>query len=246
MKIRTNNLIDIFGMAIIVIVAALTVRVLYLNQDIVEPHNESSVIENSEELAPTPESEFTYESSEDEAVSEIDISDIFEESDANDSLSEELSREIMGVHPDAPETSYEYIAEKYKEEILILARLVNGEAGTVKSRTQQACVIWTAINIAERDRKPLKDVASNHNCFHGYDEKNDVVDYWGRDLTWLAYDVLVRYERELNGETDCGRVLPKDYYSFHGKNGINYFRHDTNDHDINNSWDYSLPSPYED
>lgn len=45
-----------------------------------------------------------------------------------------------------------------------------------------------------------------------------------------------------DGETDTGRVLPSDYLWFSGDGKHNYFR---NAYKGGETWDWSLPSPYE-
>ena len=62
------------------------------------------------------------------------------------------------------------------------------------------------------------------------------------ELCALAGDVLERWNREKNGETDVGRVLPQDYLWFSGDGSHNHFR---NQYSGGSRWDYSLPSPYE-
>ena len=59
----------------------------------------------------------------------------------------------------------------------------------------------------------------------------------------LANDVLERWNLEKNGQAEVGRVLPKEYIYFAGRNGHNYFRNKfSGDFTY---WDYSLPSPYD-
>ena len=88
----------------------------------------------------------------------------------------------------------------------------------------------------------IEDVITSPKQFH-YSESFPTVDDYGRDLEALAEDILTRWEREHAGETDVGRVLPKEYIYFHGDDGHNWFR--VNYRDYSNPWDYSLPSPYE-
>ena len=48
--------------------------------------------------------------------------------------------------------------------------------------------------------------------------------------------------RKKMGETNTGRVLPSDYLWFSGDGKHNYFR---NAYKGGETWDWSLPSPYE-
>jgi hypothetical protein len=61
------------------------------------------------------------------------------------------------------------------------------------------------------------------------------------NLYALSLDVLDRWQREQAGETDVGRVLPKDYLWYTGDGKHNNFR---NSYNGKVYWDYSLPSPY--
>ena len=131
-----------------------------------------------------------------------------------------------------------------REDILtVIARCVFCEARGVASQTEQACVIWTVLNRIDSNQYPrhIVDVILSPNQF-AYRDNAPTVDDFGRDLIALADDVLCRYERELSGEVDVGRVLPKEYRYFWGNNHHNYFRL-VNYGDV--YWDYSLPSPYE-
>lgn len=56
--------------------------------------------------------------------------------------------------------------------------------------------------------------------------------------------IIIKYSRnaEKNGETDVGRVLPKEYTFFIGDGFENHF---TDEWKSTDYWDWSLPSPYE-
>lgn len=62
------------------------------------------------------------------------------------------------------------------------------------------------------------------------------------EIKALCEDVLTRWYAEKDGETDTGRVLPSDYLWFSGDGKHNYFR---NAYKGGETWDWSLPSPYE-
>ena len=59
----------------------------------------------------------------------------------------------------------------------------------------------------------------------------------------LAKDVLTRWLLEKEGFTEVGRILPKEYLFFAGRNGKNHFRTGYRTRDY---WDFSWESPYED
>lgn len=127
-------------------------------------------------------------------------------------------------------------------EITALAKLMYGEARGVASVTEQACVAWVVLNRVDAGQGTIMGVITAPHQFH-YIKSNPTVDDYGRDLKALAADILSRWQREKNGETNVGRVLPSDYLFFHGKGGHNWFRrqYKHNGH----YWNYSLTSPYE-
>lgn len=125
-----------------------------------------------------------------------------------------------------------------QEDIVNMAKVLYRECGGVGSVTQQACVAWTVCNRADYSNEGISDAIKRKNQF-AYDVNAPVTD----DLMWLAEDVLSRWNREKNGETDVGRVLPKEYGYFYGDGKQNYFRDKfRGDYTI---WDYSLESPYD-
>ena len=132
------------------------------------------------------------------------------------------------------------------EEVEMLAKLVYGEARGIKSQTEQAAVVWCVLNRVDSTGygmgRNVKYVVTYPGQFVGYSSRHPTVDDYGRDLCELAADVLARWHRESQGETDVGRVLPKEYLWFCGKHGHNVFR---NAYKGGDTWDWSLPSPYE-
>lgn len=56
------------------------------------------------------------------------------------------------------------------------------------------------------------EVVKSPNRFTGYSENCKVTN----ENLWIAQDVLERYARELMGEDDVGRTLPKEYICFRG------------------------------
>ena len=129
------------------------------------------------------------------------------------------------------------------EEITIAAKTVWGEARGIESQMEQAAVVWCALNRYDNGHgESLESIFTEPHQFH-YDESFSTVDDYGRDLTALVRDVVGRWEREKNGETNVGRVLPSEYIYFGGDGTHNYFRDDYNFN--GNIWDWSLPNPYE-
>ncbi len=141
-------------------------------------------------------------------------------------------------------------AEHYTEsDAIALAKVTWGEAGAVKdqvlpdgrvisSTAQKAAVMWTVLNLYDSgDRDSIIGVITAPMHFLGYDSNHPVQP----DLLRLAYDVLDRWEREKQGESDVGRVLPKDYLYFTGDGKYNYFR---NEFKTNVYYDWRLEDIY--
>lgn len=137
-----------------------------------------------------------------------------------------------------------YATEQEQEEhdmeaSLALARTVWGEARGCTT-TEQAAVVWCVLNWVDSPNFPddILEVLEQPNQFSGYDPEYPV---WPEILA-LVEDVLDRWEMEKTAVGDVGRVLPKEYVFFEGKNGHNYFR---TEYRGGTTWDWSLDSPYE-
>lgn len=131
-----------------------------------------------------------------------------------------------------------------EELIIVLSKMLFGEARDC-SQTEQAAVIWCALNIAESryENPTYRDIINStikKGTFYGYNPNNSLRD----DHLYIVEDVLNRWELErTNPDIDVGRVLPKDYLFFSGDGTHNYFRNAyKGDYDI---WDWSLESPYD-
>lgn len=128
------------------------------------------------------------------------------------------------------------------EEITLAAQTVWGEARGIESRMEQAAVVWCALNRVDAWGDSLGKIVTAPNQF-AYSAGNPTVDDFGRDLTELVRDVIDRWEREKNGETDVGRVLPAEYLYFGGDGERNWFRTDYDS--FENVWSWALPNPYD-
>lgn len=131
-----------------------------------------------------------------------------------------------------------YIQYYSKQDAIDIAKVLYAECRGVPSVTEQACVAWTILNRVDKTQSTVYSVVRAPHQY-AFSERTKV----DKELLDLAYDVLERWNREKNGETDVGRVLPKEYTFFEGKNGHNHFR-DKYDGSYN-IWDYSYESPYE-
>ena len=133
------------------------------------------------------------------------------------------------------------ISELYRDEIVYIAKTVYGEARGC-SKTEQAAVIWSILNRVDSELPYMPDdiigVVTQAHQYVGYNSKHPVTD----EFVDLAKDVLSRWVAEKNGETNVGRVLPKNYLWFYGDGKHNHF---TDEWRNGNKWDWNLESPYE-
>lgn len=127
------------------------------------------------------------------------------------------------------------------EDAVILGKLVWSEARGVKSRMEQAAVIWCVLNRVEDGTwgTTIEEVVKYPNQF-AWDESAPVE----QDLVELARDVLSRWELEQTKHIFSGRVLPNRYLYFGAENGRNYFRSDY--YNFDDVWNWKLPDPYTD
>lgn len=124
----------------------------------------------------------------------------------------------------------------------MMARVMYLEARGIKSKTEIACVGWTILNrVDAKFKDSIAAVITAPNQF-AYSASAPTTSDYGYSLVALATDVLDRWSREKAGQTNVGRVLPKDYFWYAGDGSHNYFR---NQYKGGTRWDYSLPSPYE-
>ena len=125
-----------------------------------------------------------------------------------------------------------------ESDLVKIAQTVYGEARGC-SKTEQAAVVWCILNRIDDPRWPdTIDGVVTQSQFHGYSTNQPVTP----EIYALVLDVYARYTREKAGDSDVGRVLPKEYVFFHGDGKSNHFRMDFSYSGA--YWDWSLPSPY--
>ena len=124
------------------------------------------------------------------------------------------------------------------EEVAALAKMLWGEARGVPSETEQAACVWCVLNRVDQGYGSILEVVTAPSQFVGYRDNNPI----DETLWLLSEDVLTRWQREKDGETEVGRVLPPDYMWFSGDGYHNYFR---NAYRGGNTWDWECESPYE-
>lgn len=152
---------------------------------------------------------------------------------------EEPSPVVEVVEVVTPEPEPEVTPQPWTdEEVVLLAKMLWGEARGVKSDTEKAACVWCALNRVDQGYGDITIVVTAPYQFVGYTESNPVDD----DLKALCEDVLSRWHAEREGQVEVGRVLPADYLWFSGDSKRNHFR---NAYKGGTVWDWSLPSPYE-
>ena len=123
----------------------------------------------------------------------------------------------------------------------MMARCLYGECRSVESTMEKAAVAWCVLNRVDDDRWPdtIQEVIGQPNQFTGYKASNPV----DEDLLIISMDVITRWYLEKDGQAEVGRVLPREYCFFVGRNGRNYFGYEW---PVSETWDWSAEDPYAD
>jgi hypothetical protein len=126
-------------------------------------------------------------------------------------------------------------------DVEMLARLIYTEARGVKSKTEQAAVVWVVLNRLDNPNRLQKTIAEVICAPYQFDYRPwaPVTD----EFKALAADVLERWQAERDGQADVGRVLPPEYQYFEGRGGRNWFSAKWKSGEF---WGWGLASPYED
>lgn len=162
---------------------------------------------------------------------------------------------VYSPEPEMPPSAADPVKLYTEADVEMLARLIYTEARGVRSKTEQAAVVWRVLNRLDNPNRPQKTIAEVVCAPYQFDYRP-----WAPvlpEFEELAEDVLERWEREKNGVEDVGRttagspaspkgasrVLPAEYQYFEGWGGRNWFSAEWRSDEY---WDWSLPSPYED
>ena len=129
--------------------------------------------------------------------------------------------------------------KEYRTDILVLASVVYNEARGVDSRMEQSAVAWTVLNRVDSELYP-NDIIEV--CTAKYQFAYERMTIPNEECIEIARDVVFRWLMEKRGIEEVGRVLPKDYLFFAGRNGHNWFR---KDYDSRVYWTWDLENPYE-
>ncbi len=140
-------------------------------------------------------------------------------------------------------------------DVEMLARLIYTEARGVRSKTEQAAVVWVVLNRLDNPNRLQKTIAEVVCAPYQFDYRPwaPVTD----EFKALAADVLERWQAEKSATAggpaspggasrsaeDVGRVLPVEYQYFEGRGGRNWFSAKWKSQEY---WDWGLDSPYED
>lgn len=133
-------------------------------------------------------------------------------------------------------------------DVKMLARLIYTEARGVKSKTEQAAVVWVVLNRLDNPNRPQKTIADVVCAPYQFDYRP-----WAPvlpEFAELAEDVLERWQAEKRATAGspaspkgASRVLPAEYQYFEGRGGRNWFSAKWKSQEF---WGWELPSPYED
>lgn len=127
-----------------------------------------------------------------------------------------------------------------EEEVVKLAILIEGEGGGLESLTELSEIAWNVVNRIYYSGCPdnVIGVITQEGQFDGYTEGGT----YSERSYWMANDVLARFERELQGEENVGRTLPKEYLFFYGDGVHNYYS--IKENGAAYAWFPSMESPY--
>ena len=128
--------------------------------------------------------------------------------------------------------------EELDNEIKMLAKLIYREARGINSTDQKAAVVWCVLNRVDNGNygSSISKVITAKHQF-AWVPDTPVKD----EFYELAKDVVTRWLLEKEGFEEVGRVLPKDYLYFAGRDGKNWFR---KEYRSGNYWNWSEESPY--
>ena len=151
---------------------------------------------------------------------------------------------VYSPEPEAatPEQPAVELVKLYTEaDVEMLARLIYTEARGVRSKTEQAAVVWVVLNRLDNPNRLQKTIAEVVCAPYQFDYRPwvPVTD----EFKALAVDVLERWQAEKDGQADVGRVLPPEYQYFEGWGGRNWFSAEWKSGEF---WGWGLDSPYED
>lgn len=128
-----------------------------------------------------------------------------------------------------------------EDDVVMMAQLIDIEAGAVYPLYRRAAVGWTVVNRVDGNRwepSTISGIITQPGQYAWYAGRS-----YSQENYNIARDVLTRWATEkVDGVTDPGRVLPENFDSFYGDGNQNYF-YDA----YGNYWDFSIEvDPYGD
>ncbi len=148
---------------------------------------------------------------------------------------------VYSPEPEMPPSAADPVKLYTEADVEMLARLIYTEARGVKSKTEQAAVVWVVLNRLDNPNRLQKTIAEVVCAPYQFDYRPwvPVTD----EFKALAADVMERWQAEKSGVEDVGRVLPPEYQYFEGWGGRNWFSAKWKSQEY---WGWGLASPYED
>lgn len=134
--------------------------------------------------------------------------------------------------------NYEEIPFVSQYEIEKITKTLYGECRSNQIPTmEKAAVVWCILNRCDAWEQTIDEVITKSQ-FHGYSKNHPIDD----ELLNITQDVVCRWQLEKIGLSEnVGRVLPKEYLYFAGRNGHNWFR---KDYKSCSYWDWEYDNPY--
>jgi hypothetical protein len=128
-----------------------------------------------------------------------------------------------------------------EDDVVMMAQLIDIEAGAVYPLYCRAAVGWTVVNRVDGNRwepSTISGIITQPGQYAWYAGRS-----YSQENYNIARDVLTRWATEkVDGVTDPGRVLPENFDSFYGDGNQNYF-YDA----YGNYWDFGIEvDPYGD
>lgn len=128
----------------------------------------------------------------------------------------------------------DYSVSDYEIELIAEAIFREGNDTDI---LEKAGVAWTIFNRYDRGDGTIEEIVKSGQI--AWDSNSEITE----DNLYVAKDVYERWKSEKEGVVDSGRVLPANYYWYHGDGHHNYFRAVYEGPDVV-IWNWGLPNPY--
>ena len=115
--------------------------------------------------------------------------------------------------------------DAHYSDAVMMAKTMYGEAKGIGDKRELSMIAWTILNRVDSGifGGSISAVITSRSQF-AYRASAPTVNQKGVDLLALSQDVLSRWYREKQGETEVGRTLPPGYCFYYGDGRHNYFR----------------------